>query len=534
MKSPKTPNIVFYFTDQQRPDTCGCYGQALPVTPNLDRLAADGAVFDNAFTCQPVCGPARAALQTGLYPAALGCYRNAIALPAGVPTLAGLLHAAGYRTGYVGKWHLASTLGRSHENLPPAADFERRAVPPERRGGYADAWVAADVLEATSHGYGGYLFDAEGQKHIFSEAEYRADAVTDYALDFIRGEAERTAPFFLMLSHLEPHHQNDRGHFEGPHGSAGRWAGAAIPSDLKNAPGDWGANFRQEYADYLGCCHALDENLGRVVDTLRESGQLENTAIVFASDHGSHFRTRCMEYKRSCHDASIRVPLVIWNGGFGHGVRYDRPVSLIDLPPTLLRMAGVTPPAGWHGHALQGLLTAPEAWQEEIYIQISESEVARAVRTPEWCYCVRAYDKNPWQDAGSDVWHEEYLYDLRADPDETVNRIYDPALAAVRTELRERLCARMAAADEPALVILPPLPPSTVDLGLNGTVADFWAHARYGPLLRTKLPRLRPADGDDALRLRELPAARPSEADAAEVQAFLAALIDEILGIDAD
>lgn len=534
------PNLLFYFTDQQRPDTCGCYGQALEVTPCLDALAARGAVFENAFTCQPVCGPARAALQTGLYPAALGCYRNAIALPEGIPTLAGLLHGAGYRTGYVGKWHLASTLGRSHEALPPAADYERAAVPPERRGGYEDWWVAADVLEATSHGYGGYLYDADGRKLPFDETEYRADVVAGHALDFLRAQADETAPFFLMVSQLEPHHQNDRGHFEGPHGSRRRFAGAAIPRDLTNAPGDWGSNYAQEWPDYLGCCRALDDGLARLVAALRETGQLENTVILFASDHGSHFRTRCMEYKRSCHDASIRVPLVLFDGrvsagaGFGQGVRYDQPVSLLDVPPTLLRLAGVRPPAAWQGHALQGLLEAPEAWQREVFLQISESEVGRAIRTPDYCYAVRAEDKNPWQDAGSDTYREEYLYDLRADPDETVNRVRDPVYAAQREALRARLCARMAEAGETVPAILPALPPSTVDLGLNGTVGDFWVHERYGPLLRARLPRLRAPDGDTAaLRLKDLPAARPNEAAQDEVQAFLAALIDEILGIDA-
>lgn len=97
----RKPNIIFFFSDQQRWDTAGCYGQRMPVTPNLDRMAEAGVCFENAFTCQPVCGPARACLQTGRYATELGCYRNNIALPQGEMTLAHYLKEAGYRSGYV-------------------------------------------------------------------------------------------------------------------------------------------------------------------------------------------------------------------------------------------------------------------------------------------------------------------------------------------------------------------------------------------------------------------------------------------------
>ena len=146
------PNIIFYFSDQQRADTAGCYGQRLPVTPNLDRVAAEGTLFENAFSCQPVCGPMRACLQSGVYATQIGCYRNDIALPTGTKTIAGYLSDAGYSTAYVGKWHLASD---SEHNL------KTKATPVERRGGY-EYWRASDVLEFTSHGYGGYIFDNDG------------------------------------------------------------------------------------------------------------------------------------------------------------------------------------------------------------------------------------------------------------------------------------------------------------------------------------------------------------------------------------
>lgn len=128
------PNIIFYFSDQQRWDTLGCYGQPLDVTPNLDRLAKEGTLFEQVFTCQPVCGPARACLQSGKYATQIGCHRNAQALPENITTLADYFHRAGYETAYVGKWHLASNRS-SYEALEDEENFETRAVPENRRGG---------------------------------------------------------------------------------------------------------------------------------------------------------------------------------------------------------------------------------------------------------------------------------------------------------------------------------------------------------------------------------------------------------------
>ncbi|MFA6776455.1 MAG: sulfatase-like hydrolase/transferase, partial [Sphaerochaetaceae bacterium] len=104
MPREKQPNILFYFTDQQRFDTCGCYGQPLDITPNLDEMARGGTLFENAFTVQPVCGPCRALFQSGLYPTETGCFRNSKMLPLTVKTLANYMEGAGYQTGYVGKW----------------------------------------------------------------------------------------------------------------------------------------------------------------------------------------------------------------------------------------------------------------------------------------------------------------------------------------------------------------------------------------------------------------------------------------------
>jgi arylsulfatase A-like enzyme len=175
----KRPNIIFYFTDQQRWDTIGAYGQKLEVTPRLDQLAKEGILFEEAFTPQPVCGPCRAVFQTGLYPTQTGCFRNNIALPLNVKTIANYFQEDGYETAYIGKWHLASD---GELEKKPTIDYAITAIPPERRGGYSGYWRASDLLEFTSHGYDGYVFDEKMNRVDFKG--YRVDCITDFGLDF--------------------------------------------------------------------------------------------------------------------------------------------------------------------------------------------------------------------------------------------------------------------------------------------------------------------------------------------------------------
>ena len=302
------PNIVFFFSDQQRWDTCGCYGQELNVTPNLDKMAENGVLFTNAFTAQPVCGPARAMLQTGKYPTEIGCYRNCLALRE-EKTLANYLKDAGYEVGYAGKWHLASTIGCSKDiDTEPEIDYRTTAIPLERRGGYNGFWRAADLLEFTSHSYDGHVFD-ENMQECKIEG-YRTDAITAMGLDFIDMQSPEK-PFFLFMSHIEPHHQNDHNCYEGPHGSKERFKNFQVPKDLEGYDGD----YMKEFPDYLGCCNSLDYNLGRVIEKLKRNGIYDNTIIIYTSDHGSHFRTRNTQpdlngyddYKRSCHDSCLHI-----------------------------------------------------------------------------------------------------------------------------------------------------------------------------------------------------------------------------------
>ncbi len=431
-------NIIFYFSDQQRWDTCGCFGQPLAVTPNLDALAREGVKFDNAFSPQPVCGPCRALFQTGKWPTQTGCFRNNVMLPPGEKTLAGYLEAAGYETAYVGKWHLASD---GPLDGPPAVDHTVTAVPPALRGGYTGFWRAADVLEFTSHGYDGYVFDENGRRVDFQG--YRADCVNGMALEFLDGY-DGKKPFFLTVSQIEPHHQNDRGHYEGPEGSRERFRDFVLPGDLEAL----GGNAVEEYPDYLGQCASLDENLGRLVERLKEKGLYEDTVILYTSDHGSHFKTRNRDahlnggddYKRSCHDASLHVPLVIAGGPFRGGVAVEELVSTASLPKTILALAGVDVGEDMIGENLLDVVEKRDPSRpNEVFAQISESRVGRCIRTPRYTYSVYAPGVDGGTVPAADIYADDFLYDMERDPYQLNNVVSDLAYAQVKAELRGRL-----------------------------------------------------------------------------------------------
>lgn len=438
-KGAVRPNVIVFFTDQQRWDTTGVHGNPLGLTPNFDRMAVEGTHVYQSITCQPVCGPARSCLQTGRYATSTGCYRNGIPLPAENKTLAHYFRESGYHTGYIGKWHLAST----------------EPVREDQRGGY-EHWLASNVLEFSSDAYDTVMYNNENEP--VNLPGYRADALTDAAIQFVHKEQKRNRqeksddPFFLFLSYIEPHHQNHLDNYPAPIGYEDQYSGRWIPPDLAAL----GGTAHQHLGGYYGMVKRLDEALGRLIDALRSLQLLDNTIVLFTSDHGCHFKTRNSEYKRSCHDSSIRVPTALIGPGFQAGGRIQELVSLLDLPPTLLDAAGIPVPESMQGRSILPLAQKKSVdWPKEAFIQISESEVGRAIRTNRWKYSVHAPGKNAWQDAASDVYEEQFLYDLHADPHELSNLIGVESYANITAELRERLIARIIEAGEEEPVIRP-------------------------------------------------------------------------------
>jgi arylsulfatase A-like enzyme len=424
------PNVVVFCTDQQRWDTVGAYGCPMDVTPNLDRLAETGTLVERAYSPQPLCTPARACIQTGLHATEHGAWRNG-RTPTTPTTLAREFASAGYETAYVGKFHLADT------GTDP--------VPGERRMGYEDYWRASDNLEHTSHPYEGVVYDGDGESVKFTG--YRVDELTEMAVDFVRRDHD--ASFLLFLSTPEPHHDNDLERFVAPERYARRYRNPHVPPDLRGTRGDW----YESLPNYYGACKRIDECLGRLIDALEAEEKREETVVAFLSDHGCHFRTRNWEYKRSCHDASARVPAVFAGPGFDTDASFDGLFSLVDVAPTLLDAAGLPVPERMQGQSLLATRRGEVDPRSELLIQVSNSELGRAIRTDRWKYSVIAPDADPNAEPAADEYVERYLYDLDADPAERENLIGKREYQAVASQLRRRLLQRIESIEdeEPAI-----------------------------------------------------------------------------------
>ncbi len=441
----RKPNIVIYHSDEFRWDFISAAGRnPMAITPNLDAMYRQGTVFQNFITNQPLCAPSRSCLFTGQYATTTGVWRNGPGLSEDAVTLATTLGSAGYSTNYIGKWHLAPN-GSARKQLG--------YVPPQHRGGFTGLWEVSNVLELTSHPYHGTIWNGDGTPMHYEDI-YRVDYLTELAVKFLRQKHDK--PFLLVLSQLEPHQQNDLNGFAPPKGYSEKFRNPYAPPDLRPFPGDW----PYQLANYYGDIKSIDDSLGRIFSTLKEQNLEDNTIVIFISDHGCHFRTRNTEYKRSPHESSIHVPLLIKGPGFNNSGTVAELVSMIDVMPSILDMLGLTIPSTVQGQSFIPLLTdagAREAWQNEVFIQISESETARALRTPEWTYVALA----PRARGASSLHYRDYqLYNNRADPAQLVNLagrtdppglvhyVGDRSMREITGHLRSRLIERMVQAGE--------------------------------------------------------------------------------------
>jgi arylsulfatase A-like enzyme len=461
-KPVKRPNIILFHSDQFRWDfVCAAGHNPMDFTPNLDAMYRRGTAFHNFITNQPLCAPSRSCLMTGQYATTTGIWKNGPGLRTDARTLATELTKAGYSANYIGKWHLAS------------ANLGAGAVPPESRGGFAGFWLAANLPESSTLPYDSQFWDNDGKPVHYGKDSYRVDFLTGVAESFLRQEHHK--PFLLVLSQLEPHQQNgpyddDVYGFVPPRGYAKQFRSPYAPPDLRFFPGDW----PYELEKYYGDVKAIDESLGRILKTLREQNLEDNTIVIFTSDHGCHFRTRNAEYKRSPHESSVRIPLMIQGPGFNNRQIIPELVSMIDVTPSILDLLGLTIPATMQGRSFIPLLhdeKAREEWPNEVFIQISESETARALRTPEWTYVALAPEADPVRDSGSLHYRDYQLYNNRADPSQLLNLagrldtrwpsktllhyIGERSLPEITAHLRERLIARMVQAGEAVPQIAP-------------------------------------------------------------------------------
>jgi arylsulfatase A-like enzyme len=427
--APARPNLVVVLSDDHRWDALGAAGNPAILTPVMDRMARDGVYFRQATVSVSQCHPVRASLLTGLPAWRHGVYSTQYQEPgvAGTlcrrPTVASLLRQAGYHTALVGKWHLPT---------PPAeCGFDEvRTWLPEGGTDYRDPQLV--------HGSAHEHETVPG----FTQEIFAADAVK-----FLHGDAVRKGPFLLWLGFTAPHLPYEPNPERIQALYAGRSEDQLLPPGF---PRDVQANDWRHYDEAVS---HLDEQLGRVLAALRETGLAERTIVVLLGDNGYMMGERGIggpdsgaNGKQVPYESSLRVPFLLLGPALPHGLTSDLPVSSMDLPPTLLSLAGLRPPDTWPGRdltaALAGKLDIGEA-----YAEWSDEEspafgalAFRAVRTPKHKLIL-------WKDPARTA----ELYDLVADPAEAHNLLDDPASQDVLHDLQARLRAWMQRNQDPAL-----------------------------------------------------------------------------------
>jgi arylsulfatase A-like enzyme len=379
------PNVLIVQTDEHNFRTLGCYRALLPPeqafiwgegvkvdTPHLDSIAQRGAICTRFYATSPVCTPSRAALMTGLYPQNTGSISNDLPLLDAMETFATVLERAGYATGYAGKWHLD---GDAKPGWAPARKFgfaDNRFM--FNRGHWKVLGEDADGPKVLSvNARGEPVYSAEGA----DEKSFTTDFLTDRAIDFVRAAGDR--PFCYMLSLPDPHGPNtvrapydtmfDPARFQQP--ASARAAGEQLPSFAQVLQDRFN---QRQMAQYFGMVKCIDDNVGRLIAALRETGQLERTILIFTSDHGDMCGEHGRHNKGIPCEGSARVPFLIAAPGLiPPGTVIPEALGTVDFKPTLLGLLGLDSKAAMQGRDASSLLKngrAPADWRDRTFVRI--------------------------------------------------------------------------------------------------------------------------------------------------------------------
>jgi N-acetylglucosamine-6-sulfatase len=427
--APPRPNIVFILTDDQRWDCLSVAGHPFLKTPNIDRIANEGAYFNNSFVTLPLCSPSRASFLTGKYNHTNGIVANTAAmgpLSHKLDTYPMHLQKAGYETGMIGKLHMGV-------DDSPRPGFDYWAVF-KGQGRYMNCPLNINGTETPTQGY-------------------ITDVITDKAVDFIRKD-HANKPFALYVGHKAVHgpyrpadkykdlYSSDQIP-QRPNVKDDRHDKPALTRKVKEMPKDHPAYGVTDpiIRDQLRCLQSVDDSVGAVLKALEETKQLDNTLVIFSSDNGYFWNEHGFGDKRAAFEESIRVPLVMrYPKLIKAGTKIDAMALNIDLAPTLIELAGAPAIEGVHGRSLLPLLKGetPSDWRTdalfEYYLEQNYPNIPtwHAVRTPQWKYV--HYDELEGMDE---------LYDLKNDPYEMKNVIKDEAnakqLEALKAELAKLL-----------------------------------------------------------------------------------------------
>jgi N-acetylglucosamine-6-sulfatase len=442
------PNVLFVLCDDIRWNAMSCAGHPTLKTPNIDRVAKEGVRFENMFCTTSLCSPSRASILTGLYAHGHGVRDNFSELHGGLTHWPKRLAEAGYETAYIGKWHM----GENNDEPRPGFSFF-----------------------ATHKGQGKY-FDTEWNINGAGSREvkgYYTTVVTDMALEWLRKDHAKK-PWAMCIGHKAPHSfytpeekyahvfdnvrvpypetafqleskpgwiQERRSTWHGIYGPLFDWR-KKFPDARPEAVKD----FENMVHGYWGTILSVDDSMGRLFRYLEGSGELENTIVVFMGDNGLLEGEHGMVDKRTAHEASLRVPLLVRYPGLARGKVVSQQALTVDVAPSLLELCGAAPIENIHGKSWVPLVRGTDpSWRKSWFyeynyeVQFPYTPNVRALRTDEWKYI-----HYPHGDGLPDR-HLAELYNLKADPEERTNLIRKPEFAAKVAELKGELESSMKA-----------------------------------------------------------------------------------------
>lgn len=486
---PQRPNILIFCTDEQRGDHLSCMGHPHLRTPNIDRIAAGGTLFRNAYSSNPICMPARATMFTGQTGRVTGVVDNGVSLDPSWPTLPGILRDAGYRTHSVGKLHLQNWGGALAPGETALSNPERRAYwdwPGRREDGiyqhFPNDYFGLQTVELCNghvhyvygdyvtwlqkHHPGAYVGYANSNEHphplaIDPELHYNT-WIADRSISFLEAQASAAEPFFLWCSFPDPHE---------PFAAVKKWSDAYADTEidlpqnalelspdsrcqaltdagLGTAPID-PDRVRESIRQTCGMVSHVDEQVGRVMDRLDALGLSQNTVVVFISDHGDQLGEHGLFYKSVYpYDAHMHIPFVVKAPEAKQpGKVVEDVVSMLDLMPTVLDLAGVPHP--WEGEAgdrpaLPGEVLTPVVKGEADPQRKHALVECDRLNVRAGSLQVRTLVTNDFKLVYYPRSGETLLFDRKNDPQERTNRADDPACSEVLQGLLRTLLSELS------------------------------------------------------------------------------------------
>lgn len=480
-EAPRKPNLLFIWTDEQAARTMKAYGNDKIRTPNFDRLAASGVVFENTYVSQPVCTPSRATVMTGLWPTQSTMVKNGFVLPAGAQCFPEIVADRAYRTGYIGKWHLGDEQFAQHgfqewvsleeySNYSPGRDAPRRS----------DYWhYLSDLGYKPDHANGQFTREFASTLPI---EHCKPRFLEQKTVDFLT--RHRDEPFILYVNFLEPHMP-----YSGPLNSLYDPAEVDLPPNFNDPVDDdeplvyreaakksatqplYGfplrteAQWRRVIANYWGLTTQVDRSVGAILDALDRLGLADDTIVVFTSDHGDMMGSHRLIAKDVMYEESAKVPLIIRAPRRGWQSRaVAQPVSHIDLVPTLLDLMNAKPAPAVHlpGKSLAPLVESAAATADHVFIQwngfdrrfatyLTKPDQPAEPHTLQQIYARAVVSPDGWKLNLTDC-DRHQLFDLRHDPHETKNLYYSGQHQDVIARLTRKIRDWQAGIGDPVVV----------------------------------------------------------------------------------